>query len=216
MATAKQELEEVTGKPQRRRGPPPGQRGQAAADLERLGKQTGLIGAGFLPGAGVADYFGQFPAMEGGTEPSAVENWQQGNYGTAALQGLGAMGDLAMTVPVAGAAIGSVMKAPRAAQRMLKELPVGNKAPSPITFKEDIPNENWLNEKVEDAVLGGTNQFGVPRRMGPITGYFDKPPELPVELLARLPGERAEQANVRPESFKYIRENWKVVSKELP
>jgi len=61
--------------------------------------------------------------MEGGKEPSAVENFQQGNYGTAALQGLGAMGDLAMTIPVAGMAVGSVMKAPRAAQKMLQELP---------------------------------------------------------------------------------------------
>ena len=88
-------------------------------DIARLGKQAGLIGLGFAPGAGVADYFGKFPAVEGGTEPSAVENFQKGNYGTAALQGLGAMGDLAMAVPVAGTAIGSVMKAPRAAQRIL-------------------------------------------------------------------------------------------------
>jgi hypothetical protein len=91
-------------------------------DLARLGKQAGLIGLGFAPGSGVADYFGKFPAVEGGTEPSAVENFKKGNYGTAALQGLGAMGDLAMAVPVAGAAIGSVMKAPRTAQKLLQEL----------------------------------------------------------------------------------------------
>jgi hypothetical protein len=101
--------------------PPP--KSTASVDLARMGKQAGLVGAGFLPGAGVADYFGQFPSMEGGTEPSAVENFQQGNYGTAALQGLGAMGDLAMTVPVVGTAVGSVMKVPRAAQKMLQELP---------------------------------------------------------------------------------------------
>ena len=123
MATARDDLQEVTGRAPRRRGPPAGQRGQAAADLEQLGKQVGLVGLGFAPGAGVADYFGQFPSAEGGTESSAVENFQQGNYGTAAMQGLGAMGDLALTVPVAGAAIGSVMKAPRAAQRMLNAMP---------------------------------------------------------------------------------------------
>jgi len=123
MATARDDLQEVTGRAPRRRGPPAGQRGQAAADLEQLGKQAGLFGLGFAPGAGMADYFGQFPSAQGGTEPSAVENFQQGNYGTAAMQGLGAMGDLALTVPVAGAAIGSVMKAPRAAQRMLNAMP---------------------------------------------------------------------------------------------
>ena len=338
-----------------------GTRGPSAEQLGTIAKQTGLVGLGFAPGAGMADYLGQFPSMEGGTEPSAVENWRQGNYGTAALQGLGAMGDMMYAVPVLGATVGSAMKGPRAAQRMLKDLPGGKKAAEPVDqaipsadiilekakeveglcsfmncklfsqqvsgipnitdlpkvkkaqvgdiyawpngthyavdigkgrvieveewgapprtsniedlindigpldaiyrpplgtyapkkvesselpseakkaleelpertlkelpatkpassvkFKEDIPNENWLNEKIEDAVLGGTNQFGVPRRMGPVTGYFDRPPEMPVELLARLPGERAEQANVRPESLKYIRENWEEVSKNPP
>jgi len=95
----------------------------SSVDLKRMGKQAALLGLGFAPGAGISDYFGTFPAVEGGTEPGAVENFQQGNYGTAAMQGLGAMGDLALTVPVAGAAIGSVMKAPRAAQRMLNAMP---------------------------------------------------------------------------------------------
>lgn len=133
MATAKKELQEVIGEvqrpmsdyvfPNRARDYTPPPKSTASIDLARMGKQAGLLGAGFLPGAGVADYFGQFPAMEGGKEPSAVENFQQGNYGTAALQGLGAMGDLALTVPVAGMAVGSVLKAPRAAQKMLQELP---------------------------------------------------------------------------------------------
>lgn len=186
-------------------------------DIARLGKQAGLIGLGFAPGAGVADYFGKFPAVEGGTQPSAVENFQKGNYGTAALQGLGAMGDLAMAVPVAGAAIGSVMKAPRAAQRILSSSTTAKDDLTKLLgYSEDIPNEKWLAGKVEDAVEGGTNSFGVPRRMGSTTGYFGKPVEVPVDLLAKLPGERGEQSNVRKDSLDYIRKNWDKVSKEPP
>jgi hypothetical protein len=156
MATAKEELEEVTGKaqapmtdyvfPDRPRDYKPKPRSSAAIDLSRLGKQAGLLGVGFAPGAGVADYFGQFPSAQGGTEPSAVENFQQGNYGTAALQGLGAMGDLALTVPVAGMAVGSVMKAPRAAQKMLQELPK--------------PDELGFYSQVQKAVMDNPQQKG--------------------------------------------------------
>jgi hypothetical protein len=155
--------------------------------------------------------------VEGGTEPSAVENFQKGNYGTAALQGLGAMGDLAMAVPVAGAAIGSVMKAPRTAQRILSSSTTAKDDLAKLLgYSEDIPNEKWLAGKVEDAVSGGTNSFGVPRRMGSTTGYFGKPVEVPVEVLAKLPGERGEQGNVRKDSLDYIRKNWDTVSKEAP
>lgn len=94
-----------------------------AADLQRLGAQVGLTGLGFAPGAGMADYLGYFPSAEGGMEPSAAQNWQQGNYGTAALQGLGAVGDLLYTVPILGATVGTLAKGPRTAQKMLKELP---------------------------------------------------------------------------------------------
>lgn len=86
----------------------------------------------------------------------------------------------------------------------------------PVVFYEDIPNESWLNNKIEDAVLGGTNQFGVPRKMGSVTGYFESPVLVPVDYLANIPGERGEQANVRPESLDYIRKNWDEVSKNPP
>lgn len=85
-----------------------------------------------------------------------------------------------------------------------------------LGYSEDIPNEKWLANKIEDAVDGGKNSFGVPRRMGSITGYFEKPVEIPVELLSKLPGERGEQSNVRKDSLDYIRKNWDKVSKEPP
>ncbi len=82
------------------------------------------------------------------------------------------------------------------------------------TFREDIPYENWLAEKVEDAELGGRNQFGVPRRMGSVTGSFSRVLNLPTYLLGTLKGERGEQQNVREDSLKYIRENWDEVKNE--
>jgi hypothetical protein len=122
-----------------------------------------------------------------------------------------------MAVPVAGAAIGSVMKAPRTAQRILSSSTTAkDDLVKLLGYSEDIPNEKWLAGKVEDAVSGGTNSFGVPRRMGSTTGYFGKPVEVPVEILAKLPGERAEQSNVRKDSLDYIRKNWDTVSKEAP
>jgi hypothetical protein len=82
--------------------------------------QAGLLGLGFAPGAGMADYLGYFPAAGGGYEPGAVENFRQGNYGTAAMQLLGAGGDAMYAVPLLGATAGSLMKAPRAAQKAMK------------------------------------------------------------------------------------------------
>jgi len=93
---------------------------EAAERARRLAKQAGLLGMAFAPGAGVSDYMGYFPSVEGGYEPGAVENFRQGNYGTSALQLLGAGGDMLYAVPLLGATVGSALKAPRAAQKALK------------------------------------------------------------------------------------------------
>jgi hypothetical protein len=124
----------------------------SSVDLKRMGKQAALLGLGFAPGAGISDYFGTFPAVEGGTEPGAVENFQQGNYGTAALQGLGAMGDIAMGIPVAGAAVGSVMKAPRAIQRGMTASDALKKLPK--------VSEQGFYSQVEKAILDNPQQKG--------------------------------------------------------
>jgi hypothetical protein len=124
----------------------------SAMDLKRMGKQAALLGLGFAPGAGISDYFGTFPAVEGGTEPGAVENFQQGNYGTAALQGLGAMGDIAMGIPLGGAAVGSVMKAPRAIQRGMTASDALKKLPK--------VSEQGFYSQVEKAILDNPQQKG--------------------------------------------------------
>jgi hypothetical protein len=75
-----------------------------------ISKFATQLGAGVLPGAGVADVIGAFPDVEGGYEPGMLVNLQQakrsfqeGNYKQAAtqgiygaLQGLGGAGDVAL------------------------------------------------------------------------------------------------------------------------
>lgn len=93
-------------------------------------RQAGLIGASFAPGAGFSDFAGTFPSAQGGTEPSAAQNLQQGNYLTSALQTLGAFGDAATVTGAglgplglaAGFGVGSVAKTPRAVQKGVNRL----------------------------------------------------------------------------------------------
>jgi len=80
---------------------------------------------------------------------------------------------------------------------------------------EDIPNDDWLQGKIDYAIRKGRNDYGVPF-MSTVTGYFRKPVEVPLRVLSKLKGERDEQNNVREESLKYIRDNWDEVSKEPP
>lgn len=73
-------------------------------------KGWGQFLAGLAPGGGIADAAGQLGA------PSIRENWKQGNYGTAALQGLGVAGDALQGVPGLGTIMGAAVKAPAAAK----------------------------------------------------------------------------------------------------
>jgi GNAT superfamily N-acetyltransferase len=74
-------------------------------------------------------------------------------------------------------------------------------------FRSDIPSESWLETKVRYAIEDGRNQWGVPRTMGPITGSFSRDLLLPLDLLAKIPGERGEQNDVRPASLAWLRNN---------
>jgi hypothetical protein len=91
-------------------------------------KEAGLMAAGMAPGAGIATAAGQFPTAEGGKEPSMREDWQAGNYGSAALKGLGAAGDVVSAVPVVGTAAGMAMKAPLAAKLAMAAAPMAKVA----------------------------------------------------------------------------------------
>lgn len=94
-------------------------------------EQTAYLAAQFTPGAGMADASGVMPAMPesgqglmstaqtGQYNPSLKQNLQQGNYLEGALQGLGAIGDAAYAIPLAGLTVGNVLKAPRAIDKAL-------------------------------------------------------------------------------------------------
>lgn len=92
--------------------------------------QTAYFGSQFAPGAATLDAMGGMPVAPTSEQslldystrnPSMTENFRQGNYGTALLQGLGVIGDMTYAgSPLLGATLGSAMKAPRAIQKAMK------------------------------------------------------------------------------------------------
>ena len=69
----------------------------------------------------------------------------------------------------------------------------------------DVPREEWLEDKIAYAKKRGRDSFGVPY-MGSTTGYVRQPSHvvLPVSVLARIPGARGEQRNIRHDDLKAI------------
>ena len=70
-------------------------------------------------------------------------------------------------------------------------------------LRVDVPNDEWLNNKIRKAKEKGRDNYGVPYT-GTITAYFPDTVKLPVDLLKRLPGMRGEQKNVRREDLEKI------------
>ena len=70
----------------------------------------------------------------------------------------------------------------------------------------DNPGGDWLANNKEDNDLKGVTEYGVPKRFGAVTGYLNRTVLLPVDLLARIPGMRAEQYNVREKDLAYIKQ----------
>ena len=100
--------------------------------------QATNVAGSFLPGAGLAEAFGEYPQfpdsektlaemLEGQRELSLAENYGEGNYFTAGLQGLGVAGDaVSAGIPIVGPLVGGVLKAPRAMQKYMKILGESN------------------------------------------------------------------------------------------
>jgi len=76
--------------------------------------------------------------------------------------------------------------------------------PTPVTFYEDIPNESWLQGKIDYALETPRTKFGVPR-MSSQTGYFNRPVLVPARFFDGVRGQRGEQDNVRQGSLSAIR-----------
>lgn len=68
----------------------------------------------------------------------------------------------------------------------------------------DVPNEDWLQEKIDYAKSKGRNSYGVPY-FGSTTAYVQgTPPRARVMRLASLPGMKNEQMNVRKNDLKWL------------
>jgi hypothetical protein len=104
------------------------------------------LGAGFLPGGGVADLFGQMPDPynPGQMSPSFSENIERGNYIDAALQTLGGAGD-ALYMLGATAPIGAVFKGAQALGKSVRGSKAAQKATS-TDFFDAMGDEGALLE----------------------------------------------------------------------
>jgi hypothetical protein len=72
------------------------------------------------------------------------------------------------------------------------------------TLSIDVPNEAWLQDKIDYAKSKGRNSYGVPY-MGSTTAHVrGTPPRVRVMRLASLPGMRNEQTNVRKDDLKWL------------
>jgi hypothetical protein len=71
------------------------------------------------------------------------------------------------------------------------------------TFRTDVPSEHWLEGKQEYAQRRGLDRWGVPY-MGSTTAWFTDDVQVPVDVLKRIPGMRAEQSNVRKTDLEWL------------
>jgi len=72
------------------------------------------------------------------------------------------------------------------------------------TLSIDVPNEDWLQDKIDYAKTKGRNSFGVPYMGSTTASVRGTPPRVRVMRLASLPGMRYEQTNVRKDDLKWL------------
>jgi hypothetical protein len=68
----------------------------------------------------------------------------------------------------------------------------------------DVPNEDWLQNKIDYAKSKGRDSFGVPYMGSTTASVRGTPPRVRVMRLASLPGMRNEQMNVRRDDLKWL------------
>jgi hypothetical protein len=68
----------------------------------------------------------------------------------------------------------------------------------------DVPNEDWLQEKIDYAKSKGRNSYGVPHFGSTTASIRGTPLKARVMRLASLPGMRNEQMNVRKDDLKWL------------
>lgn len=73
-----------------------------------------------------------------------------------------------------------------------------------LVFHSDNPGGDWLKYQQEDCIEAGKNQYGAPKRFGPITGYFSRRVLLPVNVISRINGVKGEQSNTRHDDLNWL------------
>jgi len=68
----------------------------------------------------------------------------------------------------------------------------------------DVPNEDWLQDKINYAKKQGRNSYGVPYMGSTTASVVGTPPRVRVMRLASLPGMRHEQTNIRKDDLKWL------------
>ena len=89
---------------------------------------------------------------------------------------------------------------------------VGGQAPGSLSennkveskLSVDVPNEEWLQDKIDYAKRKGRNSYGVPYMGSTTASVRGAPPRVRVMRLASLPGMRNEQTNVRRDDLKWL------------
>jgi hypothetical protein len=126
---------------------------------------SAVAGASFIPGAGIVDAAGGAVDVRGQPLLSFGQNIRQGNYLDAGFQALGVAGDVATyAAPLTlgtSAVLGTLLKAPRAAQKITKATDVASDVGSiakPTTLFEDLQgNPIPVNEDGTITVYHRTN-----------------------------------------------------------
>ena len=72
------------------------------------------------------------------------------------------------------------------------------------TLSVDVPNEDWLQEKIDYAKSKGRNSYGVPYMGSTTASVQGTPPRVRVMRLASLPGMRNEQTKIRKDDLKWL------------
>jgi len=72
------------------------------------------------------------------------------------------------------------------------------------SLRIDVPNENWLQGKIDYAKKKGRDRFGAPY-FNATTAYFTDDVRVPIQVLRKLPGMRGEQQNVRYDDLAAIK-----------
>jgi hypothetical protein len=83
------------------------------------------------------------------------------------------------------------------------------------TLSIDVPNEDWLQDKIDYAKSKGRNSFGVPYFGSTTASVRGTPPQVRVMRLASLRGMKNEQLNVRKDDLKWLMD-YMETNKKLP